>query len=558
MSYDLIEIRSQSIATLKVLEELSEEVIAKKDAALSEPTVWIVPSATGETLGKLTRIIENRGIKNPATGLARTMLRDQGRNVPLLAGEYSSTGKLLHGVQTLLKKAAGFPQRLFILAINEPLFAELLKTCNGRSTPVVPLQPAAFSGRSGAVLNLLAPIPEPPHLCRAFIGTSADAVAVRQLILRAGRVDDTVLILGDTGTGKEVIADQIRKNGSRRPEQPFKVINCGAFPGDLLEGELFGHVRGAFTGAVTSNEGIWRAADGGTLFLDEIGELSLNHQAKILRAINEKKIKPVGGIDEIAVNARVICATNRDLWAMVQAGQFREDLFYRLRGFLITTKPLREHPEDIPLLAQAFWSRLSSKRKTLPDDIVKALQNYSWPGNVRELKMLLTSLFSFFQDVETLDLRHLRAVFEHLGLPVESITKGATAADSVRQERMSSYHQLRRTFETIRVIEHLLSPILNPGQALPHDMPPFSAAVGNLLSELEMHNLIPSRFTPRIFENMGLIRAKLTYFLSECEKFPDRAAEHLRSNTREVLNDIMSDILAEIEKSLAKSLAEHS
>jgi transcriptional regulator with GAF, ATPase, and Fis domain len=167
-----------------------------------------------------------------------------------------------------------------------------------------------------------------------------------------------VLVLGDTGTGKEVIARSIH-NYSARASEKFVPVNCGAIPSELLESELFGHKRFTFTDAKYDKKGLWEITGNGTLFLDEVGDLALIHQVKILRALEENKIRPIGEVKEIRVNARVIAATNRDLFSMVKAGHFREDLYYRLRSFLLRTPGLRDHPEDIPTLARFFWKKIA-------------------------------------------------------------------------------------------------------------------------------------------------------------------------------------------------------
>ena len=195
--------------------------------------------------------------------------------------------------------------------------------------------------------------------------------------------------MGDTGTGKEIVARSIYENSERR-RHDFVTVNCGAIPRDLLENELYGHVKGAYTDAKEDKSGLWEAAGEGVLFLDEIGDLQPEHQAKVLRALEDAEIRKLGATKGTKVKARIIAATNRDLHAMVQTGQFREDLYYRLRGFLIRTPALREHPDDIPLLAQHFWQKINhGKRKILPPEILTELKSCRWPGNARELKMML-------------------------------------------------------------------------------------------------------------------------------------------------------------------------
>ncbi|RMH38931.1 MAG: sigma-54-dependent Fis family transcriptional regulator [Deltaproteobacteria bacterium] len=224
---------------------------------------------------------------------------------------------------------------------------------------------------------------------RNLIGASPAMVALRDTIDKVSRADASVLITGESGVGKEVVARAIHYRGTRAAG-PFVAVNCGALVDNLLESELFGHVRGAFTGADRPKRGLFVAADGGTLFLDEIAELPLPLQPKLLRALQEGEIKPVGGVDPVRVDVRVVAATNRDLGEAVRDGAFREDLFYRLNVIAINVPPLRERVEDIPLLVDAFIDRVAERaggaRVAVTDAAMRWLQSQPWPGNVRELE----------------------------------------------------------------------------------------------------------------------------------------------------------------------------
>jgi len=204
--------------------------------------------------------------------------------------------------------------------------------------------------------------------------------------------DSTVLILGETGTGKEIIARALHQMSGRK-EKPLVKINCAAIPTSLLESELFGHDKGAFTGAITTHRGRFEMADEGTLFLDEIGDMPLELQPKLLRVLQEREIERIGGSKTIAVNVRVIAATNRDLHQMVIDREFRNDLFYRLNVFPLILPPLRERPEDIPLLARYFTQKLARRLNRtidiIPDETLRQLMRYEWPGNVRELENVI-------------------------------------------------------------------------------------------------------------------------------------------------------------------------
>jgi two-component system response regulator PilR (NtrC family) len=222
-----------------------------------------------------------------------------------------------------------------------------------------------------------------------FVGKSPKMKEIFTLVERISGTNSTVLISGESGTGKELIARAIHYN-SQRKERPFVSINCGALPDQLLESELFGHMKGSFTGAVNTKKGLFEVADGGTLFLDEIGETSSAMQIKLLRVLQERRIRRVGGTEEIEVDVRVIAATNQDIEAMVVERRFREDLFYRINVIQIRMPPLREKREDISELIRHFidkYSRLVGKQV---DDITpeaeECLMRYDWPGNVRELE----------------------------------------------------------------------------------------------------------------------------------------------------------------------------
>ncbi len=223
-----------------------------------------------------------------------------------------------------------------------------------------------------------------------LVGRSAKMRAIFQLIRRVAGTGSTVMISGESGTGKELIARAIHYN-SGRGERPFVSINCGALPDELLESELFGHMKGSFTGATQTKKGLFEVANGGTIFLDEIGETSPAMQIKLLRVLQERRIRRVGGTEELEVDVRVIAATNQDLERMVRDKQFREDLYYRINVIAIPLPPLRDKPEDIPALAEHFlekYRRLLGKPIALgiAKSAMECLESYDWPGNVRQLE----------------------------------------------------------------------------------------------------------------------------------------------------------------------------
>lgn len=225
-----------------------------------------------------------------------------------------------------------------------------------------------------------------------LVGCSPNFRAVLENIDMVAPVDSAVLIQGETGTGKEVIARAIHEASPRRKNR-FVALNCAAIPGTLLESELFGYEKGAFTGAVTQSVGRFQVADHGTLFLDEIGDLPLELQPKLLRALQEKQVERLGGRQTFQVDVRIIAATNQDLGQMVRERKFRADLFYRLNVFPILLPPLRDRRDDIPLLVEHFVQKFAAQQgkviDTIPDDVMAALERHDWPGNIRELQNVI-------------------------------------------------------------------------------------------------------------------------------------------------------------------------
>jgi len=225
-----------------------------------------------------------------------------------------------------------------------------------------------------------------------LIGQSPGMRQVRELAAQVGPAEATVLILGESGTGKELVADMVHAMSPRR-DKPLVKVNCAALPGDLLESELFGYVKGAFTGAVKDKPGRFQLASGGTLFLDEVGELPLSLQAKLLRALQERTVEPLGSVKPVATDVRILAATNRDPRAEVARGGFREDLYFRLAVLEILIPPLRERIEDLPELVARLLAKLGAKNKKTVRSVSPAyldvLSGYGWPGNVRELENVL-------------------------------------------------------------------------------------------------------------------------------------------------------------------------
>ncbi|HIF9408914.1 TPA: sigma-54 dependent transcriptional regulator [Photobacterium damselae] len=255
-------------------------------------------------------------------------------------------------------------------------------------------------------------------LFRSMVGRSAAISQVRHLTEQVSKTDASVLILGESGTGKEVVARNIHYHSSRG-KGPFVPVNCGAIPPDLLESELFGHEKGAFTGAIAARKGRFELAEGGTLFLDEIGDMPMSMQVKLLRVLQERCFERVGGNQTIQANVRIVAATHRNLDEMIANNKFREDLYYRLNVFPIEMPALRERIEDIPLLLQELLARMEAEGASVvhfTPRAITSLMEHKWPGNVRELANLVERLIILYPG-EMVDVNHLPMSYRHTDLP---------------------------------------------------------------------------------------------------------------------------------------------
>lgn len=297
-------------------------------------------------------------------------------------------------------------------------------------------------------------------LYQSLIGSSRAIAHVRHLIDQVANTDANVLILGESGTGKEITAQTIHSHSDRH-QQPFVPINCGAIPADLLESELFGHEKGAFTGAISTRKGRFELANNGTLFLDEIGDMPLAMQVKLLRVLQERKFERIGSNQSIDVNVRIIAATHRNLEKEIKEGRFREDLYYRLNVFPIEIPALRERSEDIPLLINELSARLeASGRPTarLMLDAVQGLCQYDWPGNIRELANM----------VERLSILYPNGVVDYQALPAKykgarllenvvaaPVSRASNSDDIISQTANASASSLHLSDQGIDLKEHL-------------------------------------------------------------------------------------------------------
>ena len=291
--------------------------------------------------------------------------------------------------------------------------------------------------------------PNAALLLRAFVGSSAGICHVRELIYQVAESDATVLITGESGCGKEVVARHVHQL-SKRANGPFVPVNCGAIPGELLESELFGHEKGAFTGAINTRQGRFELAKGGTLFLDEIGDMPHAMQVKLLRVLQEKTFERVGSNKTIEADVRIIAATHRNLEQAIEKNDFREDLFYRLNVFPIEMPALRERIEDIPLLINDYLSRLEKEGKgtiRLMPSAIMALCQYPWPGNIRELVNLLERL-TILYPFGVIDYYDLPVKFRQHEAVIVKKTHAAASLNSLADEAGIDLKQHLQDIET--------------------------------------------------------------------------------------------------------------
>ncbi|WP_036821029.1 sigma-54 dependent transcriptional regulator [Photobacterium sanctipauli] len=310
-------------------------------------------------------------------------------------------------------------------------------------------------------------------LFRSMVGRSEAISQIRHLIEQVAATDASVLILGESGTGKEVVARNIHYHSSRG-KGPFVPVNCGAIPPDLLESELFGHEKGAFTGAISARKGRFELAEGGTLFLDEIGDMPSSMQVKLLRVLQERSFERVGGSETIKANVRIVAATHRNLEDMISEGKFREDLYYRLNVFPIEMPALRERIEDIPLLLQELLARMEAegaKPIHFTPRAITSLMDHDWPGNIRELANLIERLIILYPG-EMVDVSHLPMKYRYSELP-----------DFQPEDNFLSVEDQERAALADMFASHYAEP---EDQAGMNDLPPEGLNLKEMLAELEV------------------------------------------------------------------------
>ncbi|MGO9015466.1 MAG: sigma 54-interacting transcriptional regulator [Dissulfurispiraceae bacterium] len=530
------------------------------------PVAYLVIKEHLTTIYGFNDLVINRGTKNKGKGLFDYFSEMNNDKILVIDVNYDQGGRLASGIKKLLFNASENKKRnVFIIGAEKKLFKELwdraentekaeAKKKSGAVAKDTPRGSEQCDPATARIFDLVHDHSDKSDkLANVYIGCSDEAKLVRNLILKASMVDDPVMILGDTGTGKEIIANQIHECGQKGGK--FKVINCGGITETLFESELFGYKKGAFTDAREHRAGLWVEAQDGTLFLDEIGDLPLSQQVKILRVLSTGTIRRVGDTDDIEVTARVVTATNRNLSSMVQSGQFREDLYYRLRGFLITTSPLRKHPADIPLLAQHFWKNIMKDNScSLPEEILDELQSYLWPGNAKELDMVLKNLHALYLEESKegrLKVAHLKAVFYLQGQSAV-ITDGPVTEQEVPMYRAECLRHLKRVNEVVHATRvTILSGI--EGSRLDRSIETVNRLLGLRLLELENLCTKPSLFDSEpTFSTVYKLVGKLKYFQDLLLEDGKKARRYWNKDVMEEIKVVISTVFREIERVLGK------
>ncbi|MBN2103747.1 sigma-54-dependent Fis family transcriptional regulator [bacterium] len=537
------------------------ENIKKENA----PAIFVVKKS--EVSHLLLDNVIDRGHKHQGKRLADYMLQHE--KIPLIRASYKLSGQFKRGCQSLLKnieeanrqihtdlsalKKINDRENIYFIGIDSLLFDTIWDSAGSLKSPSkatlfdqyqILCRPLERSEFYQELLKLISDMEVPEDLRKSYVGESREIKLIRRLILRASQNDDPVLITGETGTGKEVVARNIH-NYSPRKNKHFAAINCSAIPTELLETELFGSKKGIYTDAI-DRKGVWEYADKGSLFLDEIGDLSLRHQAKILRALDEGAIRKVGSNETIDVDVRIIAATNRDLFSMVRKEQFREDLYYRLRSFLIPTPALRHHPDDIARLARHFWKRYTKHDTALPEDIIKELRQYHWPGNARELKMILSQLVNLFGE-EHLKVAHLRAV-----LMFDKQMFGLQTVETDEKEfglhRIDCLRRLKRMDEVLRAIEITLSPVLTMQKNEREIKEEIEERLYRHFSELETLLLHPALFRkPRVYSQIRKLSDLLHNFRKQIKTSIKKAVQYWKEDIADQYIVTQGIIIQEIE-----------
>lgn len=496
------------------------------------PSVYTISEGQSARLQKYKDKIADRGQKNRKKPLSSYFLG--AKRVPLLHYSFQSSRKAENSILKFLEKAAGMPSgngiKTFFLALPDEEFKLLCKR-HGKKNIASLFSEKAITDKRDATgtdfaddkLNSL--VDDIPAKSKGgetdFKGVTQETKQVNEWIDMAANHDFPVIITGETGTGKNVVAGCIHKKSSRG-DHPFCTINCSAISSSVFESELFGHRKGAFTGATEDRKGVLREACGGTVLLDEIGDMPLEQQAKVLDAIEKQEVKPVGFDKPVKINVRILAATNRNLIAMIKNNTFRQDLYHRLSTFHIPLKPLREQIENIEFLAQFFWAKISmGESDPLPADMIQELIRYRWPGNVRELRSVLASLFYYFRRRGKFTAEQLRSVFRLFSHVEPSDTP--LSPHEISLHKAECLRHLKQAEDSLLTMKYLFEPIIEGKEKKFPEL--FPITIKNRMNELEFLNRRPLLFYDEgTFSTFTLLKGQLAYFFELLQQGQDENA----------------------------------
>ena len=474
------------------------------------------------------------GKSNTTIQLSRYVLGKYPR-IPLLRTCYESAGRLVAGIRALFDKARSADEKnVYIIGAGEMVYETLLAEVKRNKGPTGTARRVFLHG-----------IVVDKDLERTYLGWSAMFDEVRKRIIVAAGCDLTTLIYGDTGTGKELIARAIHQRSSREGTGKYLIVNCGGIPHDLLETELFGCEPHVVTGVPKLKIGMWEDANNGTLFLDEVGDMSPDHQARVLRALENGKIRRVGGNEEIKVNTRIIAATNRDLKALMDRGLFRRDLYARLTGMTIYAPALRESADDLEMLAQELWRSITrGKLPALTSALIALLPKYTRTGNVRQLQNILNRLAAYMkaEHITEIDTRYFEDAVRD---PWEGLVPNQPNAPDpkVGAYRATCLETLRRASKSVRKCETLIRPFLKTKKPDGQWVEVLLFGLRRLTEELERDCGDPSAFfTHEAFTAVTDFRDGMARTANRIEDKPSQAGDAWETDLRALYHQALSRI----------------
>lgn len=479
------------------------------------------------------------GEKGKKIDLKRALKFDEKRfrgKPKLLVFSSSSVGAFKRGLSAFYEKHYTPVDPPCLIIIPEDILKKLSFDGAKNKKRKAPNPPSEEQDSLFQLMNIPESSPLMKKLEKAYIGESIEVQHTRALIYRACQSSSPVLILGESGTGKDVIFTQIFENSTTYNKKPYRV-NCSALPEALFEGELFGYKKGIFTGASENKLGLFEAANGGTIFLDEIGDLSLANQAKLLHAVENKEIRQIGSNESKQVDVRIIAATNRNLDAMMKQGTFREDLYFRICHFRINAYPLREHPNDIPLLAKAFWEK-KGQTNPLSPKFLDYLKTYYWPGNVRELNALLNSIIDYFGNIAPTP-EHVEAIRKSRQEELHQAISYKTN-DPAQLLKIKCQQVLISTQNILRAVKIRMRPVIHEPNGIKNNSIQMEDLKRFIIRQVEILNelcLEPSYF---IQWNLFKLTAKYRHVLDDTIANWPKTVDQLRTiwiNDLQKLND---------------------